>query len=149
MPPTDPVRTELWTQQDAARGYTELARRCEALFATLGRLAPQLGSDAATVAVATLARRLGRHSAAWAALVPESVLLEDARASAQEAPPVGDGIDAALAAVDALRVDLERFLTRSSDVADADARALARAVLGDIDASWAELRPSTTGSAGR
>ena len=149
MPPTDPVPAELWTQQDAARGYTELTRRCEALFVALGRLAPQLESDAATVAAATLARRLGRHSAAWAALVPESVLLEDARASAQEAAPVGDSIDEALAAVDALRADLQQFRTRSSDVADADARALARVVLGDIDTSWAGMRPSPTGSAGR
>jgi len=149
MPPTDPVVAELWTQQDAARGYTELARRCEALFVALGRLAPQLEADEATVAAATLARRLGRHSAAWAALVPESVLLEDARASAREVPPLADGIDAALTAVEALRADLQHFLTRSSDVADADARALARVVLGDIDASWAGMRPSLTGSASR
>jgi hypothetical protein len=124
---------EFWSQHDAAREYTRLARVCEQLFAALGALAPQLPSPTAAVAAATMARRLGAHAAAWAELVPESVLLEDARAAAPAVPAIEPAWDPVHAAIDALRADLERLLTRTTTVADGAARRVARAMLADLD----------------
>ncbi|HEX7094448.1 MAG TPA: hypothetical protein VF183_01100 [Acidimicrobiales bacterium] len=149
MPSSEPNAPAHWTQQDAARGYVDFARRCEALFAALGTVAPRLDDPASTVAAAVLGRQLGLHAAAWSELVPESVLLEDARAAAPARAEVPPTLDAIADALGALRADIEAFLTRSSDVADAEARALGRRMLDDIDASWAELRPSATEGANR
>jgi hypothetical protein len=85
------------------------------------------------VAGATLARRMGVHAAAWAELVPESVLLADARDDAPAAPAVEAGWEAIHECIDALRADLEVLLTRTSTVADGAARRVARAVLADLD----------------
>jgi hypothetical protein len=124
---------DFWSQQDAAREYTRLAQACEQLFVALGSLAPQLPSPAAAVAAATMARRLGAHAGAWAELVPESVLLEEARASAPAVPPVEPAWGPVHAAIDSLRADLQLLLTRTSVVADGAARRVARAVLADLD----------------
>jgi hypothetical protein len=124
---------DFFTQHDAVATYAHLAHSSEALFVALGALAPRLDDPAATVAAATLARQLGAHAAAWAELVPESVLLADARA----ATPGPSGVDAEWGAVhraiDELRADLGALLDRTSPVADGAARRLARAVLADLD----------------
>ena len=124
-----------FSQRDAVREYTRLARASEAIFVALGSLAPRLPSSADTAAAATLARQMGAHAVAWAELVPESVLLAEAR-SATEPLPVLDGQEPAVrAAVASLRADLESLLARTSPTADGAARRLARAVLHDLDRS--------------
>jgi hypothetical protein len=124
-----------WSQRDAAREYTRLARWCESLFAATGSLAPRLTTAAATNAAATLARRLGGYAAQWAALVPESVLLADARAEAPR-PMVVDPVPAQVfPALEALARDLRALLDVTSDVADAPARRLAREVVEDLAAT--------------
>jgi hypothetical protein len=128
---------ELWSQHDAAREYTRLARASEALFRAMGRLAPELSSPSATIAAATLARRLGAHATTWAELVPESVLLAEARESAPPVPDVAPEWDAVHEAIDSLRRDLTALLERTNEVADGAARRLARAVLEDLDAGRA------------
>jgi hypothetical protein len=123
---------EFWTQRDAAGEYTRLAGACEALFAALGALAPQLPPSSA-VPAATLARRMGAHAAAWAELVPESILLAEARDAAPSVVPIEPAWVPVHAAIEALRRDLGALLTRSSPVADGAARRVARAVLADLD----------------
>ena len=78
--------SNFWSQRDAAREYTRLARVCEELFATLGAVAPSIESSGATAAAALLARRLGHHAVRWAELVPESVLLAAERDDARATP---------------------------------------------------------------
>jgi hypothetical protein len=131
---------EFWSQHDAVREYTRLSRASESLFVALGELAPRLPDPKATVAAATLARRLGAHAATWAALVPESVLLAEARAATAPLAPIDPEDGAVHRAIDALRADLETLLTRTSPVADGAARRVAREVMGDLDRG---LDPST------
>jgi hypothetical protein len=131
---------EFFSQHDAVREYSQLAGTTAALFVALGALAPTLPEPRAAIAAATLARRLGSHAAAWAELVPESVLLSDARAAAPDVAPVEAEWAAVHRAIDRLRGDLEDVLGRTSPVADAAARRLAREELGDLDAG---LRSST------
>jgi hypothetical protein len=126
---------EFWSQHDAVREYSRLARTSAALFVALGALAPSLPEPRAAIAGATLARRLGAHAASWAHLVPESVLLADARASAPEVAPVAAEWATVRQAIDRLRADLEDLLSRTSPVADSAARRLAREMLADLEPS--------------
>jgi hypothetical protein len=123
---------EFWSQRDAAAEYTRLAAASESLFRTLGALAPTLPSPRAVVAAATLARRLGTHAAAWAELVPESVLLDEARRSAPAAPDVAGDWPSVAAGLQHLRAALDALLERTTALADAPARRLAGQVLADL-----------------
>jgi hypothetical protein len=129
-----------WTQRDAAREYTRLARQCEALFTALGTMAPRLDPPASAAAASQLARRLGEHAATWAGLVPESVLLADERASAASASAIEPTLAAVVAAVAELRDDLDALLTRTTEVADGAARRAARSTCVDIDDAIDRLR---------
>ena len=133
-----------WTQRDAARDYTRIARQCEALFAALGTMAPRLEPPAAAAAAAQLARRLGLHAAEWSGLVPESVLLAETRESAPAVPPVEPTVAAVESAVSALRRDLDSLLTRTSEIADGAARREARSTCVDIDEALGRLRLATS-----
>jgi hypothetical protein len=124
-----------WSQHDAVREYTALARSSEALFMALGALAPHLEDARAAVGAATIARRLGAHAAAWQELVPESVLLAEARDAAPAAATVAPEWGAVHEAITALRADLGRLLADTSPVADGTARRLAREVLADLEAT--------------
>jgi hypothetical protein len=124
---------DFWSQRDAAAEYRRLAAVCESLFRALGALAPSLPTPQETVAAATLARRLGAHASAWDELVPESVLLEDARRAAPAVPETAPEWPAVAAGLAALRRDLRALLERTTDLADAPARRLARQVLADLD----------------
>jgi len=134
------VPTELFfTQRDAAVEYTRLAGVCEVLFGAAGQLVVDVDDPPSKIAIATVSRRLGRHAAAWADLIPESVLLADVRG----AVPPPDGIEPSLGAViDALRdlrSRLSSLLDRLSAVADGAGRHLASAVLADLDEALAHL----------
>jgi hypothetical protein len=123
---------DFWSQRDAAAEYTRLAAASESLFRALGALAPSLPGAGATAAAATLARRLGAHAASWDELVPESVLLEDARRSAPVTPELPADRAAVAAALRALQRALVTLLERTTEIADARARRLARQVLADL-----------------
>jgi hypothetical protein len=138
----------VWTQRDAAREYTRLARECDALFAALGALAPRLEPDAAANAAAWLARRLGDHATAWAALVPESVLLADARDAAPDVAAIDPDVASVLPRLQRLRDDLAEILTRTTEVADAAARREARATGADVDEAIDAVRLATKAAAG-
>jgi hypothetical protein len=121
-----------WTQRDAVRAYTRLADLCEALFAATGELVPQVEATASKAVLAATSRHLGAHAAAWADLVPESVLLADARAAARAlGAGTVDGLTPA-ELFDRLTADLEELLARSAPLADGAARRLARNVLDDV-----------------
>jgi hypothetical protein len=133
-----------WSQRDAAREYTRLAHACEALFAALGSLAPRLAEPAAANAAATLARRLGEAAPQWSALVPESVLLGDARAEGALEPIVVDAEPAPVVeALGALSRDLHALLDVTTEVADASARRLAARLVADVDAAQPSLQVAT------
>jgi hypothetical protein len=137
-----------WSQRDAAQEYTRLARTCESLFVALGALAPSLGPPAAAAAAAQLARRLGAHASAWAELVPESVLLEDARRAAPAAAIVEPSIATVVDALTELRSAVADLLTRTTEVADGAARRQARSTAADLDDALALVRLATVATTG-
>ena len=133
-----------FTQRDAAVEFTRLAACCEAVFVAAGEAvggageprvrADPAGTDARTkVALAGISRRFGLHAAAWAELVPEAVLLADARAAVSPAPAVARTPRGVAEALAMLRDDLHALAARLSPVADGAARRLASVVLADLE----------------
>jgi hypothetical protein len=117
---------------DSARLLTELARRFASEFEAFGARAEH-GPPAARVQFATTGRVLGEHAQALAALVPESVLLADARA--EGAAVALAQVDAPLDALEELDRALAGVARRATPVADGAllrAAARARADLGDL-----------------
>lgn len=108
--PTNPL-----TARDAATALTRLAGAFADGFGRLADAAPAGGPPARRVALAAASRLLGAHAQALAALVPESVLLADARAAGERDPLVlPEAPEALLAALDAA---LAEVLARTTPVA--------------------------------
>ncbi len=103
---------------EVATELTHLARVFERGFAMLGArgATPAALPSAERVVVATASRVLGEHAAAFAALVPESVLLDAARA-AGAARPVDLPPDPA-ALLGALDASVASLVARAGPVAD-------------------------------
>jgi hypothetical protein len=126
------VDDSFFSQADAITTYLALARRCETLFVAAGRAAAHDVGLHRKQLLATVSRHLGTHARAWHDLVPESVLLEELRARAPGATAVGETADDVVVALAELRDELGLLLDRTSPVADAAARRLARIVLADL-----------------
>ena len=89
-PPTDPPAL---TAADTASELTGLARRFTAAFESFARWSTIEPGARRRRVRSTASRILGAHAAEFAALVPESVLLADAR-RAGAAEPIGGAVDA-------------------------------------------------------
>jgi hypothetical protein len=126
------VDEDFFGQADAARTYLELARRCQVLFVAAG-VAMRADTDPERKPLlATASRHLGDHAGAWEDLVPESVLLADARDAVEALPALPASPEVVVGALRTLSDDLGALLARTSPVADAPARRLARIVLADL-----------------
>ncbi len=149
-PPTSsaqsaPGESPFFSASDAARDLTILARQFAAAFTTFaGSTSP--GTDASRIGFATASRVLGEWAQAFAALVPESVLLAPARAEGAEAPFVPEA--SPLAMLGALDRALARISARATSVADGAllrAVAHARVDLAELRADLAPLEGSRPG----
>ncbi len=129
------------TAHDSAERLTRLARAFSQLFTTLGVPHAELPA-ASRVARARVSRVLGEHAQVLAALVPESVLLADARAAGARSPlPLPADPAGALRALDR---ELAALLERSSPVADGALRRLGtrfRSELADLTRDLDECVP--------
>ncbi len=138
-PISPPAAVDPVSAVEAARTFEALALALETLFADVGAWVRDSADPSVAVALATVSRRLGEQAVAWRALVPESVLLADARAAAHAAAAAGSVWGAAgvprPGAGDAERVRLLR-----SVLADLGAHAAALAV---------RLSPVADGAAAR
>ena len=128
-PPTDPPAL---TAADTAREFTGLARRFTSAFASFGRWSTTEPAPRRRV-LSTASRILGAHAAEFAALVPESVLLADAR-DAGAAEPIGGAVDArtVLEELDRTIAEIAARATPSADGAFLRCAAHARADLAAI-----------------
>jgi hypothetical protein len=131
---TDPTRT--LTAAEAAEDLTRLSRSFERAFARFG--APgERRSPAERLAHDRSARRLGEHAAAFAALVPESVLLAPARAAGETgAADLPDDLRAALLVLDGA---VDAIAARAGRVADGALRRLAGHVRADLAGLIADI----------
>ncbi len=117
MPPLPPSPTDqpALTAADTAREFTGVARRftlaCE-MFARWSATEPAARRRVRS----TASRILGAHAAEFAALVPESVLLADARA-AGVAEPIVEAVDARTV-LEELDRTIAEMATRATPSAD-------------------------------
>ncbi len=135
MPPSGDALPPL-TAADAATELTRLAGAFAEAFTALASAAAAPGAaPGRRLALAEASRLVGAHALALAALVPESVLLADARAAGVVAPlALPDDPGALLAALDDA---LGAVCRRATPVADAAFVRVAAAVAHDLGA----LRP--------
>ena len=128
MPPVDPPAL---TAAEATFEITLLARRFASAFAAFAHP----GSDAPVglvAALATASRVLGEHAQTLVALVPESVLLADARAAGAAVPI--EGAAEPLGELAALGRALDALVRRARPVADGALLRLATHVGADLAA---------------
>jgi hypothetical protein len=131
---------------DTARELTLLARCFGAAFTSFAEQS-QHGPPAARVGFATASRVLGEHAQAFAALVPESVLLAPARADGATALlPAGASTDAVLEGLDRSLTALQARATPVADGAVLRAASRARADLAHLGASLRSLEQPPGGS---
>ncbi len=134
---TDPTPT--LTAAQAAEELTRLARTFAQAFHGFGASGlPDAGRSAAERLTGDRAARLlGEHAAAFAALVPESVLLAPARAAGERGvPELPDDLGAALGALDAA---VAALTSRAGVVADGALRRVAAHVRADLALLLADL----------
>jgi hypothetical protein len=122
---------------DAATELTHLAQAFEHGFRVLGDPAAAGEAPARRIALATASRVLGEHAAGFAALVPESVLLADARAAGAARPVELPGDARGL--VEALDLLVASLADRAAPVADGALRRHAARVRSDLAAIVRDL----------
>jgi hypothetical protein len=122
------------TARECARAYATIAWTCEQIFHVTAGGIDSVDRAETKVALSVAARVFGWQAEQWRALVPESVLLEDARAAAPTA--------AARAAVAVLTASEPAALTDSL-------RALVRSMRDEVDLLTARLSPVSDGAATR
>lgn len=137
--PSAAVGASFLAASDAARELTFLARRFAAAFEWFASRAT-LGPSGLRIRSATASRVLGEHAQAFAALVPESVLLAPARAegaAAELAPEASAG-----AVLESLQRAITEISGRATPMADgALLRAVGRARVdvSDLRTTFASL----------
>jgi hypothetical protein len=122
------------TAADTARVYSTIAWSCEQAFVVAAGWLDSISAPEAKVSVSVAARVFGWHAAHWRALIPESVLLEDARAAAP-------GAAAGKALTDLAEAEPEARLD--------SLRALAAEMRAEVDLLTARLSPVSDGAATR
>jgi hypothetical protein len=139
-----PETSAALTAADTARVYSTVAWSCEEIFVVAAGWLDSMPAPEAKVCVSVAARVFGWHAAQWRALVPESVLLEDARGAApaaaaaaaiaelvQAEPTVR--VDSLRALAATMRDEVDRLSTRLSPVSDSAAARLATFLHADLD----------------
>ena len=113
--PSKPIDPPALTAAGTAREFIALARRFTLAFESFARWSTTEPAARRRV-LSTASRVLGGHAAEFAALVPESVLLADARA-AGAAEPIGEAVDARTV-LDELDRTIAEMATRATPSAD-------------------------------
>jgi hypothetical protein len=122
------------TARECTRTYATLSWTCEQIFLLTASWIDSIDRAETKVAISVAARVFGWQADQWRGIVPESVLLEDARAAAPTPPA-----RAAVAALDA--ADPER---RADSL-----RALVQSLRDEVDLLTARLSPVSDGAATR
>ena len=114
--PSKPIDPPALTAAGTAREFIGLARRFTLAFESFARWSTIEPGARRRRVRSTASRILGAHAAEFAALVPESVLLADARA-AGAAEPIGEAVDARTV-LDELDRTIAEMATRATPSAD-------------------------------
>lgn len=114
--PSSPTDPPALTAADTAREFTGLARRFTSAFESFAQWSTIEPEARRRRVHSTASRILGAHAAAFAALIPESVLLADGRA-AGAAEPIPDAVDATTL-LEELDRTIAEMATRATPSAD-------------------------------